>query len=141
MPEAFQPTVLFDGGCNLCHHSVAWIVRHDRRQVFQFAPLQSPGGGNLARAHGIDPEVLESVVLVTPGGALTSSDAVLAIAAELGGWWRVCRLFRAVPKPLRDWVYRGVARRRHAWFGRREACSLPPAKTQAAPGEEPSPEA
>jgi predicted DCC family thiol-disulfide oxidoreductase YuxK len=30
-----------------------------------------------------------------------------------------------VPRPLRDWIYNLVARRRYRWFGKREACMVP----------------
>ena len=34
------------------------------------------------------------------------------------------RWLRLVPRPLRDWVYNGVARHRYRIFGRREECLL-----------------
>ena len=39
-PEA-HPIILFDGVCNLCNAAVGWIIRHDRRDRFRFASLQS----------------------------------------------------------------------------------------------------
>jgi predicted DCC family thiol-disulfide oxidoreductase YuxK len=33
-----------------------------------------------------------------------------------------------VPRPIRDWVYRLIARNRYRWFGRRESCAVPSAE-------------
>jgi predicted DCC family thiol-disulfide oxidoreductase YuxK len=30
-----------------------------------------------------------------------------------------------IPRPLRDRIYAGVARRRYRWFGKREQCMVP----------------
>jgi predicted DCC family thiol-disulfide oxidoreductase YuxK len=34
-------------------------------------------------------------------------------------------VFLLVPRPLRDFVYDFIARRRHKWFGRRQSCMVP----------------
>ncbi len=59
---------------------------------------------------------------------LRDSDAVLRIYEGLGWPWRVAALARLVPRPLRDPVYRLVARNRYRLFGRRETCWLPSAE-------------
>ncbi len=43
--------------------------------------------------------------------------------AVLPGWgWT--RIFRLVPKPLRDPLYGLIARNRYQWFGTRQTCDL-----------------
>jgi predicted DCC family thiol-disulfide oxidoreductase YuxK len=42
----------------------------------------------------------------------------------MGGWFRVLKALRLLPRPLRDWVYDIVARNRYRWFGKVEACAL-----------------
>jgi salicylate hydroxylase len=53
------------------------------------------------------------------------SDAVLAIAAGLPFPWRLLAVGRVVPRPVRDALYRLVARNRYRWFGRRITCPVP----------------
>jgi predicted DCC family thiol-disulfide oxidoreductase YuxK len=65
------------------------------------------------------------VILDDGVGLRFRSDAALAILAGLGGAWRAAAWLRVIPRPLRDLVYRFVARYRHRWFGRREACRVP----------------
>src|SRR3990172_10932307 len=43
-PSNDGPIVLYDGWCNLCDSSVAFILRRDRHARFRFAALQSPAG-------------------------------------------------------------------------------------------------
>lgn len=56
------------------------------------------------------------------------SAAVLAVAAALGGRYRIgAALLRLVPGPLRDALYLALARRRRRWFGATDRCLLPAA--------------
>jgi predicted DCC family thiol-disulfide oxidoreductase YuxK len=45
--------------------------------------------------------------------------------------FRLVRVLRAFPKPLRDTVYNLVARNRHRIFGKYEACFVPDAGVKA----------
>jgi predicted DCC family thiol-disulfide oxidoreductase YuxK len=40
-------------------------------------------------------------------------------------------VFLLVPRPLRDLVYRWIARNRYRWFGKKETCRLPNAEERA----------
>src|SRR5690606_39250581 len=88
---------------------------------------QSKAGRQILAEHGVEGECADgrSVVLVSDGRVYTRSTAALQIAACLRGPWRLLRLLRIVPRPLRDLVYDWIARRRHAWFGPADACHLP----------------
>ncbi len=117
--------VLFDGVCNLCNSTVQFVLRRDRRQRFLFAPLQSEKGRDLLQRHGLSPDFLDSFVLVEQGRVFTSSSAALRIARGLPGLWPLLYAFIAVPRFLRDAVYRWIARNRYRWFGRRDSCRIP----------------
>jgi predicted DCC family thiol-disulfide oxidoreductase YuxK len=120
-----QPIVLFDGVCNLCNGSVQFILKRDSQARFRFASLQSEAGRSLMREHGLDPEALSSVVVVEGGRAWQESSAALRIVLHLPGGWKLLRVFAVVPRPLRDAVYRLIARNRYRWFGKTETCWLP----------------
>lgn len=111
--------VLYDGGCGLCHRSVAFLARRDRDGTrFVFAPL----GGKTAAARVMETDAGAFppgtvVVLSADGRVLVRSDAALHALSRLGGLWRaLAATFRAVPRPLRDAVYRLVARLRRRLF-------------------------
>lgn len=116
--------VYYDGICGLCDRFVQFVLSRDRAGRYHFAPLQ----GSTAKARlpvPQDPAALTTVVLDDEGRLRTRSDAALAILAGLGGLWRMASALRVVPRPLRDAVYDWIARNRHRWFGRREACRVP----------------
>ena len=119
------PVLLFDGVCNLCNASVQWVLKRDRAGQFRFAALQSDAGRQLLAQHGMDADVVDTVVLVFGGRLYTRSDAALEILRHLGGVWAWLSIFRWVPRPLRNAVYNWVARNRYRWFGREETCWLP----------------
>ncbi len=125
--EAGVNVVFFDGVCALCHGSVSFFLRRDRRRVLSFAPLQ--GETFAALDAGLE-DGLDSMVYVRGYGTdrrevSVRSEAVLRILRDLGGFWRIVSWLRIVPRPLRDAVYDLVARHRYRWFGRYDECRLP----------------
>jgi predicted DCC family thiol-disulfide oxidoreductase YuxK len=118
--------VYYDGFCGLCNRFVRWALRHDAERRLQFATLQGPHGVQL-RTDFPQTRAVESIVVRDGARVRVRSDAVLAIARELGGIWRLAVLARVVPRPLRDRMYNAIAWRRYRWFGRLESCPLPPA--------------
>lgn len=125
------PLVLYDGQCGLCDRVVQLVVRHDRRGRFRFAALQSEVGRALLERHGLPADALDTFVLVEGGRAFTRSRAALRTAGGLDAPWPLLRVFAIVPRPLADLVYDFVARNRYRWFGRAEACMLPPPEVRA----------
>ena len=125
IPDPSHPLVLFDGVCNLCAGVVRFVIERDREARFRFAPLQSELGRTLQREHGIDPDALDTFVLVDADGTATRSTAVLRMLRELGRPWRWLYPLCFVPRPLRDALYGVLARNRYRWFGRRETCAVP----------------
>jgi len=124
--------VLFDGTCNLCSATVAFLIPRDRTSRLRFASLQSAVGQELLRRHGISaPATPDSVVYIEGERAFTRSDAALAIAGRLASPWPLLGVFWYVPRPLRDAVYSLVARNRYRWFGRTETCQLPAPELRA----------
>lgn len=124
-----SPIILFDGACSLCSGSVTFILRRDRRRRFRFAALQSPAARRLlGDRHPI--ELPDSLILLQGGRLFTRSAAALRIARQLRFPWPCFAALWLVPRPLRDWAYDVLARRRHRWFGRRDACLLPDPRWQ-----------
>ena len=129
MSSPAPETILFDGVCNLCNGFVQVVIRHDPAGHFRFAALQSEAARALLAAQGIAPARLpaepESVLLLSGGRLYSHSAAVLHIARRLGGGWRLAAVGWLLPRPVRDALYRFVARNRYRWFGRQQSCLLP----------------
>ena len=86
--------VIFDGMCNLCAHSVAFILAHERDDVIQFAATQSAAGQELLRTHRVDPQDVGTVVYIKGDTVYVRSDAALEIARHLRPPWKMLRIFR-----------------------------------------------
>jgi predicted DCC family thiol-disulfide oxidoreductase YuxK len=129
LPDAPHAVIVFDGVCVFCSGWARFLLARDKARRFRFATMQSAPGRRLLLAHGIDPDDPVSFLLVEGGRAFTDSSAALRILTRLGGWWRLAGAFRAVPRFLRDAVYRFAARRRYRWFGKRASCFVPTPET------------
>lgn len=117
--------VVFDAHCLLCSGSVQFLLRHDRLRRLRFATIQSDVGRDLLEQAGIDAIAPESFVLVDGSRTWTETAAVLRVADALGWPWRLAWIAWLIPYPLRDAIYRWIARNRYRWFGRREVCFMP----------------
>lgn len=118
--------MLFDGVCNLCNGSVNFIIDRDPAARFRFAALQTPAAAELLARHGRIPAATpDSIILIEGDRLYEHSTAALRIARRLRGGWKLLYAFIIVPRPLRDLVYRWIARNRYRWFGRSEACRMP----------------
>jgi predicted DCC family thiol-disulfide oxidoreductase YuxK len=124
-PEEGGAIIVFDGVCHLCSAWVQFLLVRDCRAQFRFASLQSPRGRALLSGHGLDPDDPASFLLLDSGVAWTDSEAILRVLARLGGIWRTAAVLHWVPRALRDWLYRWLARHRYRLFGRRTQCWMP----------------
>ncbi len=129
MDSGGRTLLLFDGLCPLCHRAVRLVLARDRTGSIRFAPLQGETARVILARHpalaGVD-----SLVLVESGEGgdevvRVRSDAVLRLAQHLGGAWRAARVFRVLPRALRDGAYDLFARLRSPLFGRYASCPAP----------------
>jgi predicted DCC family thiol-disulfide oxidoreductase YuxK len=117
--------ILFDGVCNLCNAGVRFVIERDPAKRFRFAALQSDAAATILRQVQRGGELPDSVVLVENDRLYVRSTAALRVARRLRFPWSLAWGFIVVPRPLRDWVYDVVARKRYGWFGKRDACMVP----------------
>jgi len=130
VPSPGHTLVLYDGVCGLCNRLVAFLLRHDKRDGFRFASLQSELGQTLLRSHGLNTADLDSVVVIKDLYApneqvFTRSAAILTCLNGLGGAWRAAAAAKIVPLGIREASYKLIARHRYQIFGKHEVCPMP----------------
>lgn len=120
-----HPTLLFDGYCNLCSHSVVAVIKRDPRSIFRFTSLQSLAGQTLLEQYNLNQDEIDSVVLIHGNSYALKSDAVLDVFQLLGGFYRPLAILKYLPTSFRNWIYDWVARNRYGWFGKKDVCMIP----------------
>ena len=116
--------ILYDGECGLCDRLVQWVLERDAVGRFHFAALQSDWAQAALRRHGLATKDFDTMVLIEGDRIFLRSAAALHVLRELPRW-RWAYAFIVVPRPVRDFVYGWIARRRKRWFPAPSACGLP----------------
>ena len=117
--------ILFDGICNFCNASVNKIIEHDKKNVFKFAAIQSDAGKIILTEFSIDTSKTDSILLIENNTIFTKSTAVLKIAKQLSGLYKLSYVFIIIPPFIRNAIYDFIAKNRYKWFGKKESCMIP----------------
>lgn len=116
--------VLYDGQCGLCDGLVQFLLKHDTKNNFQFAALQSDAGIHYCQRYGIANDI-DSAVVIYHEQAFIYADAALKIAQLLPMPYKIARIGIIVPTALRNQMYKFVAKHRLRFFGTVDTCRLP----------------
>ena len=120
-----EPTILFDGVCNLCNGTVHFIIKRDKKKLIRYAALQSDTGLQLLQQSGLIWKDMQSFVFFESKKVYTRSTAALKVCRYLKAGWPLFYGFIIVPRFIRDGIYNLIARNRYKWFGKREQCMVP----------------
>lgn len=124
--DAAGAIIVFDGVCVLCNGWVRFLLKHDRKGHYRFAAMQGETGQRLLAAHGLDPRDPSSFLLIEGEASWRDTDAIRRVVTGLGGMWRIGHALVLLPRPLRNALYRLVARNRYRLFGV-TTCQVPDA--------------
>ena len=120
-------TLLLDGDCGLCHRLALFLrPRLKRPEVLRLIARDSPRGEVALADFRPALRSLDSVLLLRQGRGHAESGAALRTLLYLRlPWPMIGVLGLLIPAPLRDVVYRIVARNRRRFFPPPESCELP----------------
>ena len=111
--------ICYDGTCGLCHRTVGFFLKQDRKHRFVFTPLQGETAHQFLETHTLK---AETFVLIenyrTRPKMFFFGKGALRACWLLGGIWKIAGLFSFLPSFLYNWLYRWVARHRFQWFGK-----------------------
>lgn len=116
--------VFFDGNCGFCNRWVSLLLKWDQSEQFIYCNLNLDA--ELSKQLKIQEPLkqVDSIVLVQEGKVFYRSDAVFKILIALGGWWSIFKIYRLIPRLLRDGLYELIAKHRYAFNARNSSCSL-----------------
>lgn len=117
--------IVFDAQCLLCSGWVRFLLARPGGAHIRFASMQGATGGRLLAEAGLNPEDLQTLLVLDRGRSWQETAAILRVLDALGWPWKLAWAGWIVPAPLRDAAYRWVARHRYRLFGRSDSCMLP----------------
>lgn len=123
--------VVFDGVCNFCNASVNFIIKNDSKDNFRFAAYQSEAGEMLSKKYNFKFDDPETIILIEGGKAYEKSTAALRIAKKLDGIYSLLYSYIFIPKGVRDYFYKFIAKNRYKWFGKKDSCMIPSKELRA----------
>lgn len=126
-----KSVILFDGVCNLCNSSIDFIIKRDKKDRFKVGALQEAAGKELLSKFKVNPEYLDSLVLIEGEEIYFRSTAALRIARNLSGLWPLFYGFIVLPSSIRDGIYDWIGKNRYRWFGKKNTCRLPTPEERA----------
>ena len=123
--EKKEVIVLFDGVCNMCNGYVNFLIDRDHRKILKFASLQSTEAKENLQNFGDDNTYLSSIIVIKNNSVYKNSRAILEIFLSLGGVYKVLYCFIIIPRFIRDFIYKIIAKNRYKWFGVSDTCRMP----------------
>ena len=119
--EPIQKAIIFfDDDCLLCNKTVLFLLKRDIHKTLQFAPI----GGDTFKGLNLEtnPANKNTVIFFKNGEISLRSTAILKTLYQLPFPWKLATIFIIVPKSIRDFFYRYVAKNRIKFFGKNNMC-------------------
>jgi len=120
-----RPIIIFDGVCNFCNAAVNFIIKRDPAAQFAFTPMQSTLAKELMAKYQINNVGIDTFLLIKNDQTFVFSSAALEITKGLTGLWYWLTVFKVIPSPIRDAIYKLFARNRYVLFGKADVCIVP----------------
>jgi predicted DCC family thiol-disulfide oxidoreductase YuxK len=117
--------ILFDGVCNFCNASINFVIDHDPKSHFKFAPLQSEIGQDILSKFNKNKKDFDSIILLKDNQLYQKSEAALEITKHLSGFWKYVSIFRILPPFFLNFFYDIIAKNRYRIFGKADSCRMP----------------
>ncbi len=124
-PNYINPVLFFDGVCKFCNSTVNFIIKHDKKQLFRFATLQSDIGKQTIEIINNKKLNTDSVILFYENNYFINSAAIFYTFKVLGGWWHLLYIGIYLPSFTTDFFYKLFAKYRYKLFGKLLVCSVP----------------
>lgn len=116
--------LFFDGYCSLCNGFIDWSMKQDKQKLVQYASLQ----GESAQKYLSDLKYVnevETIVYYRENQIYDRSSAILIFFKDIGGVWQIFSVLFIIPKFIRDFFYKIIAKNRYLFFKKRDTCRLP----------------
>jgi len=116
------PIIFYDGACPLCSRVVRFILKHERNDEFMFSSLQSKYAKEFLCKKGVYEIDMSTFYFYNNDNLHSKSTAALRLLPYLKWYWSFLNVFWFIPRFIRDYFYRIIAKYRYKIF--KEKCDF-----------------
>ena len=118
--------LLLDGDCGLCNRLATFMDRNlDLRNKIKFQSIDSVSSQELIKTFPKNQQNQDTVYLYRKQKTYTRSSAAIRCLLYLKWYWKIWfPIFWIVPLPLRNFLYKIIAKYRHRIFSKPKECSF-----------------
>lgn len=117
--------VFFDGKCNFCNKTVDFIFKNKKpNETLYFASLESEFAAKFLKSSNISLDKLDTIYFYSEGIIYDRSTAVLHLCGLLKSGYSLLRVFKIIPRSIRDRIYKIISKNRHRIFGLTSTCRI-----------------
>jgi len=110
------PTLFYDGECKFCSASVMFILKNEINQEIKFAHLQESTVADFIKKT-TSKELADSIYFLDNHKIYSHSDATIHLAKYLKSPYYNLSYLKIIPRPIRNWIYKVIARYRKKIMG------------------------
>ena len=127
MLEHGRDILLLDGECGLCHRLAIFMDQrlNKNHTVITYKTIKSKDGMDLIKTFPHFQQNLDTVYLYRKGRSYIRSAAAIRCLLYLKWYWKIWfYILWVIPYPIRDTIYKIIARYRHKIFEKPELCKF-----------------
>ena len=127
MLEHGRDILLLDGECGLCHRLAIFMDQrlNKNHTVITYKTIKSKDGIDLIKTFPQFQQNLDTVYLYRNGRSYIRSAAAIRCLLYLKWYWKIWfYILWVIPYPIRDTMYKIIARYRHKIFEKPELCKF-----------------
>lgn len=122
-PPPAGDLIVFDEICLICSGFARFMAHRDHKVGYRFVSAQSETGRAIYREHKLDPDLMETNIVIRDGRVFLKMAAFTEAMRSLGWPWRLFAILDLLPTGVADWLYDRIAQNRYR-LGRR-ICPIP----------------
>ena len=112
--KVYESITIFDGDCVFCNRWAKYIIKNDRSKNIYVTASSSVIAKNIISEIKIETSPKNTILFISGNKHYAYSTAVLKIAMKMKGYHSLLIVGFMIPKFLRDYVYKQLAKKRNS---------------------------
>lgn len=117
-----KPIIFYDASCPFCSKVVRFILKHEKSKDLRFSSLQGDFAKSFLSSKGVHEIDMSTFYFYNDDNLHSKSTAALRLLPYLKWYWSFLNVFWLIPRFIRDYFYRIIAKYRYKIFN--EKCDF-----------------